>query len=396
MWLSDLQIVLPNGVLERGSICIADGRIAEIVEGPVARAEVQARGLTAIPGIIDMHGDMLEREIEPRPGARFPVELGLFELDKRLIANGVTTAYAAISFHPTQQRNALRTIERAQSMARAIAALRSSLLVDLHVHARFEITHPDVADALADLLVTGQVHLVSLTDHTPGQGQYRDIEQYIERIAAWRDVSRDEIAQQTQARLQRAQHNPPSWDVVRAVTRTAAAHGLPIASHDDDTAAKVDLVASLGATIAEFPVSLEAAQAARERGLHVVMGAPNVLRGGSHSGNLSAREAIEAGVVDLLAADYYPAALLQAAFLLADQDVLPLHEAVNLVTHNVARALQLGDRGSLAVGQVADIALIEPCAPPRVRGTLRRGVPIYWDTEMAQRSWQPRVLAQIA
>lgn len=396
MWLSDVRIVLPGGVLERGSILVVDGAIAEIREGPAPDADVQAAGLTAIPGLIDMHGDMLEREIEPRPGARFAVELGIYELDKRLAATGVTTAYAAISFHPTQSRNAERTVERAREMAGAVAALRDSLLTDLLVHARFEVTYPDVATELAELLRVGQVQLVSLTDHTPGQGQYRDIEQYIERIAEWRNTSRAVIATQTRERLLQARERPPSWDIVRTITTLAAARGLPIASHDDDTPAKVELVAGLGATISEFPVTLEAATAAKQRGMHVVMGAPNVLRGGSHSGNLSAVEAIRAGVVDLLAADYYPAALLQAIFALADMQALPLHAAVNLATRSVALALGLGDRGSLEVGQRADIVLVEGCAPPRVRGTLRGGVPIYWDATMAHRSWRPLRAAQLA
>jgi len=389
-------VVLPDGVLERGSILVLDGSIAEIREGPAPDADVQAGGLTAIPGLIDMHGDMLEREVEPRPGARFPVELGLFELDKRLAATGVTTAYAAISFHPTQSRNTERTVARAREMAASIAALRDSLLVDLLVHARFEVTFPDVATELADLLRAGQVQLVSLTDHTPGQGQYRDIEKYIERLAEWRNTSRAEIEAQTKDRLLQARQRPPSWDVVRTVTALAAARGLPIASHDDDSQAKVDLVAGLGATLSEFPVSLEAATAAKERGMHVVMGAPNVLRGGSHSGNLSAIEAIRAGVVDLLAADYYPAALLHATFALAEAGILPLSAAVSLSTRNVARALGLDDRGRLEVGRRADIALVEGSAPPRVRGTLRGGVPIYWDATMARRSWRPLPVEQPA
>lgn len=396
MWLADLRAVLPDQVLEHASLRCAEGRIVEIVEGPPPFAGdtmvVDARGLTALPGMIDLHGDMLEREIEPRPGARFPVEMALLELDKRLAAAGVTTAYAAVSFHEGANRASLRNAERAHGIVTTIGALHDRLLIDMRAHARFEITHPQVVPILAQLLDAGQIHLVSLTDHTPGQGQYRDIESFIDRIAAWRKVSRDEVAAQTQARLLQAQAEPPSWEIVQQITRLARDGAVAIASHDDDTPAKVELVRGLGATICEFPVSLEAAEAAHEHGMHIVMGAPNALRGGSHSGNLSALEAIDAGLVDVLAADYYPGALLFAIFVLANRGILPLHAAARLVSHNPARALGLHDRGALAPGLAADIVLVEPGACPRVRGTLRDGVPIYWDSFLAPRVRRPESL----
>ncbi|CAA9252814.1 MAG: Alpha-D-ribose 1-methylphosphonate 5-triphosphate diphosphatase PhnM [uncultured Chloroflexia bacterium] len=367
----------------------------EIIEGsaPFCDGElvVDGHGLVALPGMIDLHGDMLEREIEPRPGARFPVDMALLELDKRLAAAGVTTAYAAISFHEGANRTSLRNAERAQSIAVAIDTLRDQLLIDMRVHARFEITHPQVVPILADLLQAGQVQLVSLTDHTPGQGQYRDIEAFIDRMAEYRKVSREEIAANTHARL--LQSEPPSWEIVREITRLAQGGGVLIASHDDDTHAKVELVHGLGATICEFPVSLEAAEAARSRGMHVVMGAPNALRGGSHSGNLSALEAIEAGLVDVLAADYYPGALLFAVFHLAQRGILPLHAASRLVSQNPATALGLTECGALVVGNMADIMLVEPGYSPRVRGTLRAGAPIYWDSFLASRVRQPSTVS---
>jgi alpha-D-ribose 1-methylphosphonate 5-triphosphate diphosphatase len=186
--------------------------------------------------------------------------------------------------------------------------------------------------------------------------------------------------------MQKAQDAQGNWELARDIVGVAADQGLPIASHDDDTPEKVDLVASLGATICEFPVTLEAAQEASRRGMHVAMGAPNVLRGSSHSGNLSAREAIAAGVADLLAADYYPAALLHAVFALESEGMLPLHTALKLVSQNVAEALELRERGSIELGKRADLVLVETAGRPRVRGTIRHGVPIYWDGTMAQRT----------
>jgi len=390
MWLSDLQIVLPDRTLERGALRIEGTRIAEIVEGatspPAHEMVLHGRGLTAIPGIIDMHGDMLEGEVEPRPGASFPIELAVLELDKRLAGSGITTAYAGISFWETVRREKKRSAERACAMVAAIHALRDSLLIDMLVHARYEVTTPSVAPAMIELLERGQVHLLSLMDHTPGQGQYRNVEQYVEFIAQWRNASPADVAAETHARLKLAQEEPSVWGLAADLVTRALQQNIPIASHDDDTLAKIELMADLGVSISEFPVTLEAAVEARRRGIAVAMGAPNVLRGISHAGNLSAIEAIHAGAVDILAADYAPAALLQAVFLLAATGVLPLYKAVKLTGENPAAALGLRDRGRIEVGLQADIALIEQTTLPRVRGTIRRGVPIYWDGALALRT----------
>lgn len=388
MWLSDLKLILPDRVLACGSICIEGERIAEVIEGPApaAVAAWHLHGMTALPGMIDMHGDMVEREIEPRPGVHLPFDIALIELDKRLAANGVTTAYAAISFAELWDKRELRREERAREIVAAIHQHRAALLTDMRVHARFEVTNRRAPPVLLELIAAQQVDLVSVNDHTPGQGQYRDLEKYVKTIADWRSISADTAATMTQDRIAQMRQTPPAWDVVREVTALSASHRLPIASHDDDTCEKVGFMAELGATISEFPVTLEAAEEARRRGMHVVMGAPNALRGGSHSGNLSAMDAIAAGVVDMLAADYHPAALLQAAYAIAARGVLPLHQAVRLIGQNVAEGLGLRERGVLAARHYADIALVEE-GPlrPRVRGTLRNGQFIYLDQALAAR-----------
>jgi alpha-D-ribose 1-methylphosphonate 5-triphosphate diphosphatase len=388
MWLTDLTIVLPDETLDRGAIHIAGGRIAEIVAGEVrlnGGPALRCSGLIAMPGIVDMHGDMLEQEAEPRPGAHFPLDLAVLELDKRLAASGVTTAYAALSFWDAARRERQRSSERACRMIDTLDALRESLLIDMRIHARYEVTTPSVAPALVDLLSHRKIHLLSLMDHTPGQGQYRSVEQYVDVIARWRGVDRDEVAAETSAKIELAQEQTV-WALAAGVVACAAAQGVPVASHDDDTAIKVARMADLGVAISEFPVTLEAAREARRRRIAVAMGAPNVLRGGSHTGNLSALDAIRAGVVDMLAADYAPAALLQAVFIIVRQGALPLHMAVRLVAQNPAAALGLADRGRIEVGLSADLALVEPAVRPRVRATFRQGVPIYQDGTMPQRA----------
>ncbi len=176
MWVTDARLILPDRILERGSLRIEAGRIAEIIEGPVPERAIRAKGLTLLPGLIDVHGDMLERDMEPRPKVRFPVDLIVHELDKRLAATGITTAYAAISLDWPGTVTRLRSSEAARAMISAIHDLRPSLLTDFLVHVRFEITVPQAREFLTAMLAADEVHLVSLTAHTPGQGQYRDID----------------------------------------------------------------------------------------------------------------------------------------------------------------------------------------------------------------------------
>ncbi|NJM06381.1 phosphonate metabolism protein PhnM [Candidatus Gracilibacteria bacterium] len=363
--------------------------IVEVSErslGGVGERIVDGEGLTALPGIIDMHGDMLEREAEPRPNTHFPLDLAIYELDKRLAACGVTTAYAALSFWQNDRPDSMRTEPMVRALIETLCQVRDTLLTECHIHARFEVTTPEIAPFLMEMLTTGEIRLISLMDHTPGQGQYRDVEKYVTSIAQWRGVDRSHIERELHERLSRKPNPADDWLLARDIATLAAEQGIPIASHDDDTLAKIDLVSSLGVSIAEFPVTLEAAQEARQRGMHIVMGAPNVLRGGSHSGNLNALAAVEAGLVDLLAADYAPVAMLQAVFIIVERGLLPLYEAAKLISQGPAEALGLHDRGRIEVGKRADLLLASTDGRPRVRATIRQGTPIYWDATMAGRA----------
>jgi alpha-D-ribose 1-methylphosphonate 5-triphosphate diphosphatase len=384
MWLSDLRIVLPEGILDGGSIQIAEGHIASIIPERAPEPAVHLPGLLALPGLIDIHGDMLEREINPRPNAEIPIDLALHELDKRLVATGITTAYAAVSF-AWHKGDSVRSEGRARQIMATVNELRPTLLADHRVHARFEITNPDAGLVLQDLLHRDQVHLISIMDHTPGQGQYRDIEAYVKFMLEWTQRTGENLSEaQLRERVEQAQQRPKGWGAVRAVAELAKLHKIPLASHDDDTVDKVNFVRDLGVTISEFPVTREAAHHAKTLGIHTAMGAPNALRGRSLTGNLSAFDAVADRLVDTLATDYYPAAMMHAAFAFAEKGILPLHESIKLVTQNPADSVGLHDRGRLQVGCAADIVLVEEDRRPRVRGVLRDGVPVYWDRYMAE------------
>jgi alpha-D-ribose 1-methylphosphonate 5-triphosphate diphosphatase len=386
MWITNVSIVLPDRVIEDAALQIHSGRIVgfgPMTVLPVMRNgsdPIDGRGLMLVPGMIDMHGDMLERELEPRPNARLPYEMALIELDKRLAASGVTLAYAAISFSEISIRNNdLRKEQVADEVVDAIHMARHSLKVDMRIHARFEVTNQNAPPMLQKLIAHNKVQLISLNDHTPGQGQYRDIEKYVDQMKRWTSISDEYAGAATRERIAQAQARPVAWDIIEALCHDARAHGIAIASHDDDTPDKVRFMHSLGARLCEFPVTLQAACEARRFGMRVVMGAPNALRGASTTGNLSARDAVRQGQVDLLASDYHPGCMLQAAFAMARDGLVSLPQAIAMVTTNVASALGLADVGRISRGARADLVLVEPGPCPRVRATWRAGHIIYSD-----------------
>lgn len=386
MWLSDFRVVLPESVLARGSVRIEDGRIAEIVEGPVANAALDGAGLLLLPGFIDMHGDMIEREVEPRPNVRMPMELGLRDLDRRLKVAGVTTGYAAVSFNPKSAYGHMRSYDHSKMMLRALKEMRDTLKVDHRVHARFEINYPNALGVVEELITEGTVDLVSLTDHTPGQGQYRDIERLVARAELEKGLSHEDARADVANRIaEKQRHAGDVAATLQAISAICAEHGIALASHDDDTPEKVALMRALGARISEFPVTEEAARAAHESGLLTAMGAPNALRGESYSGNLSAREAHAAGLLDILAADYHPSAILPAVLILGQSDPQGLAGAARLASANPARALGLSDRGEIAIGKLADLVIADDTGVGHIRATFRNGRKIFSDGSLALR-----------
>ena len=295
-------------------------------------------------------------------------------LDARLAAAGVTTAYAGVSFSRTAVDGQRRSFEHTSAIIRALKDNIQGLRVDHRIHARFDMTYTAAIEALDGLLAAGAVDLVSVMDHTPGQGQYRNVETLIaNRMKS--GLSEDQARAHVARRIEDA---VPAEDVLKNLERISqlcASHGVAMASHDDDTVAKAQLMADIGVVIAEFPVTIEAAEVAAARGLMIAMGAPNAMRGKSYSGNLSAREAHGAGLLHILAADYHPAAILPAIRALSQTATDGLVGAVRLASKNPAEALGLKDRGELAVGKRADLAIVD--AADRVVQTFSAGETIF-------------------
>ncbi|MEM7378303.1 MAG: alpha-D-ribose 1-methylphosphonate 5-triphosphate diphosphatase, partial [Pseudomonadota bacterium] len=270
-----------------------------------------------------------------------------------------------------------RSLTHTDALIRAVHAVRDTARVDHRIHARFDITNTEAIASLEGLLADGLIDLVSVMDHTPGQGQYRDIERHIAQRAANRGIPLEEARATVRADIDAATPETDVLDNLRTVSALCEQHGIPLASHDDDTVEKTAFIAQLGAVISEFPVTREAAEAAVAQGLMTAMGAPNAMRGESYSGNLSARATHDAGLLHILASDYHPHAILPAIRALASTDPGGVAGAVQLATANPARAVGLDDRGRLAIGARADLVLVD--SRDRVVMTLRGGEVIYTD-----------------
>jgi len=351
--ITNAKIVMPNKTVN-GSVVIENGKIAEIIEVKIRGNNanvIDAKGKYLLPGLIDIHGDDLEKEISPRPSVSFPVDFALINLDRKIAACGITTKLHAIAYfedelkgrHPVKSKEILKTLNR----------LRDKLLINNYIHARCEISS-DISDIL-HVIDDPCVKLVSVMDHTPGQGQFRSIEDYKayhKRVYGLKDEEIERI-------LNRKIGYDRMSNLMRVLDK-AYKRGIPVASHDDDTIEKVEFFHSLGVKISEFPVTLEAARRAKELGMVISMGAPNVVRGRSSTGNLSAIEAIKHSSVDMLCSDYSPESMLYVPFILERKKLITLNGAVNLVSLNPARAIGVDDEvGSIEVGKRADIIVVD-------------------------------------
>ena len=363
--------VLVDGALREGDVLLEDGAIAALGSG--AGRVFDARGLLVLPGIVDIHGDAFERQVQPRPGIDFPIGLALAETERQLLANGITTALHGItlSWEP-----GLRGAEMWRALLDALAA--GEWRCDMRVHLRWEAYNLDALEMALGDIAAGRVHLLAFNDHTPAilsrLGDPAKASKYSDRgpldLAAFRV-----LAERVGAR---------GAEVVPARLRLAAAAraaGVPMASHDDDSIACRDGFRAIGARICEFPMAEDVGAAARAAGDAVVMGSPNVVRGRSHLGWASAARLAEAGVCSVLSSDYFYPCLTQAPFVLARRGVLGLAAAWALVSANPAAAAGLADRGTIAVGKRADLTVVaEEAGLARVVATITRGRLVYLDS----------------
>ncbi|MDR0716937.1 MAG: alpha-D-ribose 1-methylphosphonate 5-triphosphate diphosphatase [Azoarcus sp.] len=351
--LTNARIVTADEIVS-GSLAIRDGKIADLDARPSALPEAQnLEGDYLMPGLIELHTDNLEKHMSPRPGVDWPPLSAAITHDAQVVASGITTVFDAISIGEIHRRG--QRLATLMPMLEAVdhATQHGLLRAEHRLHLRCEVVHPETLGLFERLAGHPRLSLVSIMDHSPGQRQYVSLDKYRVYYQGKYGLNDDEIEELIEVQSNKAKQNSDRQR--KAIAAHCAARRLPLASHDDATAAHAEESAALGMAIAEFPTTLEAARTSRQKGLKVLMGAPNVIRGGSHSGNVSARALAEEGVLDILSSDYYPSSLLHAAMTLAGTAGHTLPAAINTVSRTPARAVGLADRGEIKPGLRADL-----------------------------------------
>ncbi|MCA0044773.1 alpha-D-ribose 1-methylphosphonate 5-triphosphate diphosphatase [Celeribacter litoreus] len=365
---TNAQIVRETEVI-KGTLVAEDGKIVEVSQGSTSIAgAIDLDGDLLLPGLVELHTDNLERHLEPRPRVDWPHAAAILAHDAELASAGITTVFDAMRIGSIHEGKAGYQ-PYARSVSREVMDLREkgALKINHYLHLRAEVCSETLEAEFADFTAEDRVGLVSLMDHTPGQRQFRDLSALKTYVQKKRGMTDDDFAEHVDHLLTLRATYGEKHEV--ATVREAARLGAVLASHDDTTADQVETSRANGVRVAEFPTTVEAAQACKLHGIAVMMGAPNLIRGGSHSGNVAAHELAERGLLDIISSDYVPYALLSSAFLLADlwDDVA---RAITCVTSSPANAVNLTDRGRIAEGCHADLVRVA-----RIEGTpVVRGV----------------------
>lgn len=358
---------LVAGQLAKTDIHISDGRL---VTAPADGASViQADGLLVLPGIVDIHGDGFERQLMPRPGVRFDTALALRDTDRQLVANGITTAFhgVTISWEP-----GLRSVEAAIDLVETLMEIRQSLRCDTRLHLRWETFALDQLPTVMQWLSLDPKPIVALNDHTTGTILKGAIARKIGQMASRSGLTQDEYRDLLDRVWARRSEVPSAIEELAAAAKLS---GNVLLAHDEASPEEREAFRKLGAVTSEFPLTRETAEAARAAGEEIVLGAPNVVRGGSHNGALDATQAVRDGICTVLTSDYHYPSPLHAAFKLAGADLAGLGSSWPLVSANAAKAAGLADRGELQPSKRADLILVDAADPshPQVMATMVAG-----------------------
>jgi alpha-D-ribose 1-methylphosphonate 5-triphosphate diphosphatase len=370
MILENARLVLPD-VIVPGWLAVEGAEIAAFGEGRAPERGLDLAGDYLAPGLIELHTDSLEGHVNPRPKVRWHLGSAVLAYDAQIASAGITTVFDSLRVG-TEDNDTLGSETEALAEAIDEARRRDSLRAEHFTHLRCEICTDDVLERTEAFLARYPARLLSLMDHTPGQRQFRDVEKllvYYRTKSLGEDVLQDLMVEK------RARHQRLNAANRAALVAIARRNAVAVASHDDATSGDVAEAVRDGVSIAEFPVTLEAAEASRRAGIRVLMGAPNLVRGGSHSGNVAAEELAREGLLDILSSDYIPASLIHAAFELPQRVAsISLARAIAMVTLAPAEATGLTDRGRIATGSRADLIRIrEADGLPVVRSVWREG-----------------------
>ena len=357
MIINNVKLVLEDEVIN-GSLEVQDGRISAFAESQSRLAEaIDGEGGWLLPGLIELHTDNLDKFFTPRPKVDWPAHSAMSSHDALMIASGITTVLDAVAIGDV--RDGGDRLENLEKMINAIEETqkRGVNRAEHRLHLRCELPHHTTLPLFEKLVGREPVSMVSLMDHSPGQRQYADRSKYRDYYQGKYHLTNEEMDRFEEEQMAlAATWSQPNRETIAAICRERK---IALASHDDATREHVVESHQLGSVIAEFPTTLAAAEATRQHGMNVLMGAPNIVRGGSHSGNVAAHQLAASNLLDILSSDYYPASLLDAAFRIADDhdNAFSLPQAIRLVSKNPAQALGLGDRGVIAEGKRADMVL---------------------------------------
>jgi len=358
--LNNAHIVVADQVVH-GSLRVTDGVIAEVSTDPHLTVDgVPSQDMGAdylLPGLVELHTDQVETHYQPRPKRFWDPIPAVIAHDAQMAASGMTTVLDAMRIGSGPGENRLSGNARTLVKAVIHAAESGLLRADHYVHLRCEVATPDVVDVFDEVGGHRRVRMVSLMDHTPGQRQYADVEAFRTYMVGKHSMTNVQFEQHVaELHILSSQYSVGNRQLM---AERANKRGITMAAHDDATQAHVDESTQAGVRISEFPTTLVAAQAARAAGQLVVMGAPNIVRGGSHSGNVSAAELLQLGLLDILSSDYVPGSPLQAIFLLFSRGDITLPQGAALVSTNPANAAGLHDRGVIALGKRADVIRVQ-------------------------------------
>ncbi|MFF2889080.1 alpha-D-ribose 1-methylphosphonate 5-triphosphate diphosphatase [Paenibacillus sp. NPDC057967] len=382
--IADGNVVLQDRIIQ-ASIAVENGRIAAIIEEKDKKhwfehwngdaAVLQAVGRYVMPGMIDIHCDAIEKEVQPRPNTLFPLDMAFLEFERKLPVHGITTMYHSLSLGVGLSLRGDHLLTEMVELIHRYSQQRS--MIRNRVHLRYEVTHRDGLPMIERFIEEGKIHYLSFMNHSPGQGQYRKPGSFEAYVMKNQGVSIEEVRQIVDDLMEKQQS--VDWNQLRKLSQLAIEKGMAIASHDDDTLEKVDDNRSYGVSVSEFPITMEVAIYGMEQGMSVCVGAPNVVRGGSHDHNLSASEAIRSGAAAILCSDYHPSSMLAALFKLADEHITDLPGAVRMATLHPAEALGASDQlGSIEKGKFADLIVVDRFqGMPWVTDAIVDGVHVY-------------------
>ena len=357
MIINNVKLILEDEVIN-GSLEVQDGRISAFAESQSRLAEaIDGEGGWLLPGLIELHTDNLDKFFTPRPKVDWPAHSAMSSHDALMVASGITTVLDAVAIGDV--RDGGDRLENLEKMINAVEETQKRGLnrAEHRLHLRCELPHHTTLPLFEKLVGRELVSMVSLMDHSPGQRQYADRSKYRDYYQGKYHLTNEEMDKFEEEQMAlAAAWSQPNRQRIAAICRE---RNIALASHDDATCEHVLESRQLGSVIAEFPTTIAAAQASRQHGMNILMGAPNIVRGGSHSGNVAAHHLAASGLLDILSSDYYPASLLDAAFRIADDEgnAFTLAQAIRLVSKNPAQALGLQDRGAIAEGKRADLVL---------------------------------------